>query len=202
MRHSEETTDAHLELVIFRLRDVCVRVQSDLKKYLRTAAIEPRVRIRATFEWLRKRDVRICLLSDFNRSETELLLARLGWEVGPDALVQLVLTDQRSHRNPVRYVHEQLEMENGARTVVVADTPKLLREGEREGCPFLIGICNGKSSYQQLLDAPHHVLLDHTLQLPNYLLQNLPESGSDGGVRTRSLAGLPLLWLVGSRRRG
>lgn len=159
---------------IFRLEDVCVHVQDDMGEYLKTAALQKTPEIEVTLRWLRKRQVEIALISDASRQDTEVLLERLNWRVGEDELLQLVLTDQASKANPVADVIELAGLDSGLTAFSVFDTPRLLRSAQACGVHFNIGVTNGCCSYGELASAPHHTLLDGLIQLPNFLLGNLP----------------------------
>ncbi len=166
---------SYLQLGIFRLEDVCVRIQDEMGAYLTTAALQKTPEIEATLRWLRKRQVKVALISNACRADTEVLLKRLNWEVGEDELLQLVLTDQASKPNPVASVLELAGLNSGATTFSVLDTPRLLESAQASGVHFNIGVTNGCCSYSELVAAPHHTLLDGPVQLPNFLLENLPE---------------------------
>jgi len=165
----------YMELGIFRLEDVCVRIQDDMGEYIKTAALEKTPEVEATLRWLRKRQISVALISDVNRRDTEILLDRLNWRVGDDELLQLVLTDQASKPNPVANVLELAGVNDGFTTFSVLDTPRLLHSAQACGVHFNIGITNGCCSYRELAEAPHHTLLDGVVQLPNFLLENLPK---------------------------
>jgi len=168
------TTNRHIQLAIFRLEDVCVRVQEGMNGYLRTAALAKSDQIEATFRWLRKRGVRICLLSNYSREDTEVLLNRLDWEVGEDGYIQLVVLHQQNKENPVLLATEHANLPDATRAVLIADTPRLLRCAYRMQAHFVIGVTNGSHRYESLASEPHHALLDSPLQLPNFLLRHLP----------------------------
>ncbi|MTB49939.1 HAD family hydrolase [Lewinella sp. W8] len=164
-----------LQLAIFRLEDVCVRVQEGMESFMRTAALEKAAEIEATFRWLRRRGVKVCLLSDYDRETTGVLLNRLNWQVEEDRLVQLVITDYENQTNPIQRAMDLAGITSPRCVVLVADTPSLLRLGRTTGVFFNLGVTSGSRSYQALSGEPHRDLLDHPVQLPNYLLANLPD---------------------------
>lgn len=167
--------DTFLALSVFRLQDVCVRIQEEMEDYLSTAALEKIPGIEATFRWLRKRKVRVALLSDFDRQDTEVLLDRLGWGVGEEELIQLVLTSQGEKEDPIARVLDLAGQVDGSLTVTVLDTPRLLLEAFARKVRLNIGMTNGKSSYPDLAASPCTGLLDGPIQLPNFLLERMPE---------------------------
>ena len=173
-------TDAHLQLAVFRLNDMCVAVQEGMDRYLSTAALEVQPGTTATFSWLRKRGVRICLLSDFGRRQTQLLLERLGWSVDEEGTVQEIITRQYEQENPVKLAQEHAGLSNPRLSIAAVDTPELLCQANAARVHFNLAICNGRSPYHQLATAPHHGLLDNLRQLPNFVLQHLPEPSVAG----------------------
>lgn len=181
-----------LQLAVFRLEDVCVRVQEGMESFIRTAALEKAAEIEATFRWLRRRGVAICLLSDYDRETTRILLERLNWQVGEELLVQMVITEQYKQINPIQRAMDLGGVFSPRCVVLVADTPRLIGLGSKTGLHFNLGVTSGSYSYQALAGGPHRDLLDHPVQLPNYLLVNLPDSESIPAGRPPSV---PRLWL-------
>ena len=167
-------SDQYLQLAVFRLNDMCVGVQRGMDAYLATAALEKMPGVEATFSWLRRRGVRICLLSDYDRSTTVLLLARLGWTVDEHGTVQEVITEQQHKDNPVRLAQEHAGLSNTRLSFSAADTPRLLYLASEARVHFNLAICNGLSTYNELAIAPHHAMLDSMVQLPNFVLEHLP----------------------------
>ncbi len=169
-------SERHLQLAIFRLNDMCVAVQEDMYGYLPTASLEKMPGVEATFSWLRKRGVRICLLSDFDREQTLLLLRRLEWTVEEDGTIQEIITEQQKKENPIRLAQESACLQNPRFSFATVDTPRLLRLANQAHVHFNVAVCNGRHSYNELAVEPHHAMLDSLLQLPNFLLEHLPES--------------------------
>ncbi|PPK85357.1 hypothetical protein CLV84_2253 [Neolewinella xylanilytica] len=184
-------SDRHLQLAIFRLNDMCVGIQEDMDGYLPTASLEKMPGAEATFAWLHRRGVRICLLSDFDRERTLLLLGRLNWTVEEDGTVQAIITDQNKKDNPVRMAQENACLQNPRFSFAAFDTPRLLRLANEARVHFNLAVCNGRHSYNELAVAPHHAMLDSLVQLPNFLLEHLPEA--EAGQFTHPAAGRRLL---------
>lgn len=190
-------TSPYLKLAVFHLNDLCVAVQEEMDDYLTTASLEKMPGVEATFQWLRRREVRLCLLSDYQRQDTLRLLDRLGWTVDEQGTVQEVITQQNTHANPVRIAQELAGLDSERQSVLLADTPRLLACGKAAGVHLNIGVCNGRSAYYELAAAPHHTLLDTLLQLPNFLLEHLAVAREvhNRGARTRVRGLLPRLKL-------
>lgn len=184
-----------LELAVFRFEDVCVRVQDGMGAYLRTAALEKKPGVEATFRWLRRRGVRVCLLTDYGREELSVLLGRLGWGIGEEELIQLAVVEQQQKPNAVRVALKASGLVSASQAIVVVDTPQLLKCAIVAGAHLVFGVTNGSSSYQDLALEPFRALLDSALQLPNYLLQQLPAGEIPSAVG--QLPGPPRLWYAG-----
>jgi len=165
---------ANLQLGIFRLQDVCVRIQDGMEDFVETAALEKVPHIEAVFRWLRKRGISIALISDADRSNTETVLQRLSWGVGEEEMLQMVLTNQRKRENSVADVIELAGLPNGRLVFSVFDLPYLLRAAHSNQVQLNLGVTNGRCSYAELSTVPNHRLLDGPIQLPNYLLEQNP----------------------------
>jgi len=164
-----------LRLGIFHLEDVCVRIQDGMGPYLKTAALQKTPAIEATFRWLRKRQIKIALLSDAGKKDTEMLLDRLRWRVGEEDMLQMVLTEQGASSNPLAEILELAEEEESMSTFSVSDTPRLLQAAASCGIRLNIGVTNGCYGYPELATEPNHALLEGPIQLPDFLLKNVPE---------------------------
>ena len=161
------------ELAVFHLQDVCVRVQRGMRNHLKTAALDKAPQIEAVFRWLGKRGIAVVLLSDYDGENTNVLLERLNWVVGPDALVQNVVTKQRLRVNSIERACEAAGVSSAA-TITINDTPHLLRAATDAGVGYNIGVTSGSHSYQSLSQTAHTALLDNPVQLVNYLVDQLP----------------------------
>lgn len=165
----------HVSLVILRLEDVCVRVQDDMDNYLRTAALEPTPGAEACLKWLRKRGCEVGLLSDASPDGARLVLNRLGWGMGPGGLVQHLVGNQATHPDPIADLLAASGPDGNRRVCSVFDTPRLLALAAAHRPYFNLGVTNGRCPFETLAAAPAQHLLDNLVQLPNFLLQHLPE---------------------------
>ncbi|OAV44387.1 HAD family hydrolase [Lewinella sp. 4G2] len=171
-----------VRLAIFHLQDVCVRIPRSLRNHLRTASLELAPQIEATFRWLRKRQVRIALLSDFDEAGTNILLERLSWELGGDQLIQAVVPEQGVGENPIRQAMDLAGVSDPHQVTLIADTPDLLNFGTQAQVRLNLGVTSGKHSYEVLNSTPCRALLDNTIQIVNYLLDEVPQLAAAGGA--------------------
>ncbi|MBB4079392.1 phosphoglycolate phosphatase-like HAD superfamily hydrolase [Lewinella aquimaris] len=192
--------DSHLQLAVFRLNDMCVGVQEGMDRFLNTAFLEKMPGAEAVFSWLAKRAVRICLLSDYGRSDTEIILRRLGWTVDEGGTVQQVITRQQDRENPVLLAQQIAGITHPRLSFSALDTPRLLQLANQARVHFNLAVCNGRSSYNELAVAPHHAMLDSLLQLPNFVLQHLPQPELRAGTQERR--NIPRLHLPRPLSRG
>lgn len=193
----QRKTDLYLELAILPLEHVCVEIQEEMEGFLRTAALEKKSGIEATLRWLRRRQVKIALLSHYSREELQLILRRLHWEVGTDHLIDLVVL-QADAQNPVQRAMEAFGIQHRSQALLIADTPELLRQGKAAGVQLVFGVTNGESSYQELAREPGAILLDNTVQLPDYLVNRLPENNASFSQMPAPRSFPPRLWYPAS----
>ena len=196
------TEPLYLNLAILRLVDVCVRVQDGMEDFLATAGVEVVPRAENVLTWLRKRGVQTVLLSDYEEARTQVLMNRVNWGVGEDALAQHVVYDYRQYENPVARATQLAGLPDARTAFVLADRPELLSQGHWVETYFNIGVTNGCCSYYELARAPHHGLLEDVRELPNFLIEHLPESGrgerAPAGERVGLLPRLRLGRLLGA----
>lgn len=183
-----------LDFAVFRFEDVCVKVQEGMDGYLRTAALEKKAGIEATFRWLRRRKISICLLTDYSREAFFLLLERLDWGVGEEEFIQMAVVEESNKVNPIQLAFESAGLRAAQQAIVVVDTPRLLQCATAVGTHFVFGVTNGRSSYRDLAPEPFRTLLDSVLQLPNYLLRNLPGENLNPALRGGERSEPPRLW--------
>lgn len=167
--------------------------------YLRTAALEIKAGVEATFRWLRRRQVSICLLTDYNQEDFLLLAGRMGWGIGPDELIQFVVLEQAEEENPIRRAYDFAGLHFPRQAVVVVDSPRLLRCAYQAGSSLVFGVTNGESTYRDLANEAVRSLLDSPIQLPNFLMSMIPDDGWEERVRCTSGGVAPRLWYPGIR---
>ncbi|MEL6274804.1 MAG: hypothetical protein AAFQ37_04310 [Bacteroidota bacterium] len=167
-----------LRAAVFRLLDTCVLLQEDMAGYYRTAALEKVNGIEQVFQWFQKRQVKVILLSDLDRSDTDIILGRLGWNVGlsrtNDVLIDHVLLVNSVYgNNPLFRVMQLLGDTSPSQLITVGDSPNILRWSAEAEILVNIGVTYGGTSYRTLIKEPHHGLLDSPRDIPNFLLEQL-----------------------------
>lgn len=166
-----------IRVVVFRLLDTCILLQDDMAGYYKTAALEKIHGVEHIFRWFRKRGVQICLVSDLNKSDTLLVLDRLGWSLGEGSLenelIDWVIVPTYKGSNPFLRLTELLDDLSPQQIISVADAPELLQYAKQAGVRYNIGATYGISSYRSLVDIGCSKLIDSLLELPDFLLQEM-----------------------------
>lgn len=133
------------------------------------------------FTNLKSKGIKIALTTGFYRKVTNIILARLGWELGLDAnylqtgngLIDCSVTsDEVSMGRPAPLMiikaMNQLNIIDPARVVNVGDTPSDLQSGNNAKVGFNLGVSYGTHTFDQLIKYKHDKIIDDirdTLQL-------------------------------------
>ena len=165
----------NLDLAIFRLSNCCALVQEDMKGFYETAGLEKIPQIDFIFSWLRKREVSICLISDYSREDTEIILRRLGWYPSTEnsSIDAIILRRQLAPTQLYLMAAQLMGLQDCRTSIALADQPELLRGAAASKCLLTIGLNYGESSIREIAKAPTNTQLDTIGELPNYLLQHL-----------------------------
>lgn len=175
MLHSSlNSKNAFVSHAVFRLLDTCVVLQDDMEGFYKTASLEKVRGIENVFRWLNTRGVKVCLYSDLNLADTQLILDRLKWQVSWEndaaALVNLVMAKDPSLSNPIEHLINISGATHPNRVVTFGDTVQFLEWSWETKVLLNIAVTYGSESYQSLAVAPHHGMLDSVLEVPNFLL--------------------------------
>lgn len=123
------------------------------------------------FATLRAAGVKVALDTGFDRSITDVILARLGWASGPSGTIDASVTSDevgrgRPYPDMIEHLMRVLNVSDAARIAKIGDTPSDLQEGTNAGCGWVIGVTNGTHSRAQLEPHPHTHLISDIRQLP------------------------------------
>jgi phosphonatase-like hydrolase len=143
-----------------------------LETYYHQAAVEPTEGALQTFQWCREQGIKIALNTGFYRVVTDIILARLGWEVGRE--IDLVITsDEVPGGRPSPFmIHKAMAafgIDNPKVVVKIGDTPVDLAEGRNAQCLLSLAVVNGTHSAAQLAVFDNDGLLPHIAALPSFL---------------------------------
>ena len=125
------------------------------------------------FRQLRSVGVKVALDTGFSRDIVDVILRRLGWQVGGllDATVASDEVEQgRPHADMIFRAMRLTGIADAWRVAKVGDTPSDLAEGEAAGCGWVIGVTNGSHTRPELEPYPHTHLIASLSELPAILL--------------------------------
>ena len=119
---------------------------------------------------LRDRGVKIALTTGFDDSVARPLLESLGWKVGPDELLDAVVTtSQVVTGRPAPYlIHHAMELtgvEDVRRVLAAGDTIVDLQAACNAGA-IAVGVTTGALTRVELERHPHDYVLDGVVQIP------------------------------------
>lgn len=169
---NQDKFNPYLSVAVFRLLDTCVNLQADMAGFYRTAALEAVPGVISVFRWLKKREVKLVLLSELSPEDTALILNRLEWKVGDNELINAIQFVDNSN-NPINTIVENTNLSSGLQLVTIGDNTTFLNWSRLANVKLNIGVTYGSTSFRELGRQPHHTLLDNILELPNYLVSNV-----------------------------
>lgn len=125
------------------------------------------------FRELRRQGVKVALTTGFSRDVAEPLLARLGWSVDDDNLLDAVVcSDEVAAGRPAPHmIHRAMELTGvqDVRAVLAAgDTVNDLAAANNAGVTA-VGVLTGKLGREDLAGHPHHHILDGVKDIPALL---------------------------------
>ncbi len=138
-------------------------------KYLTDAyndlSIKPQIGAIDLFIELRTLGIKVVLNTGYNRETAELLLAKLGWQIGSQIDGLVTASDVLNNRPMPDMIYLAMQQQNitdAAFVVKVGDSAIDIEEGKNAGCGFSIGITTGAHTVQQLQSAN-----------PDFIINNL-----------------------------
>lgn len=145
------------------------RFRTILETHYRTQPVEPTPGCLALFDWLRAQGIAIALNTGFYRDVTDIILQRLGWDVGLNAdhigdataPIQASVTPSEIYGNegrPAPFMIQKamyrLGIHDPSRVIVIGDTPSDLAAGRNGGCRAC-AVTNGTHTEAQLAAHPN-----------------------------------------------
>lgn len=175
-------------------KDLAEKVESSyalfreiLETHYRNQPVRPTEGCRETFEALRDMNIGIALTTGFYRKVTNIILDRLGWQVGPFATagnesgancidVSIASDEVKSGRPAPDMIFKAMDMmgvKDPKRVVSIGDTPSDLKAGINAGCLLSLGVVNGTHSREALEQCQSDGLLGSLIELPAFLQQTV-----------------------------
>ncbi|NQD87584.1 phosphonatase-like hydrolase [Paenarthrobacter sp. CM16] len=129
--------------------------------------------VEEAFRELRRQGIKVALTTGFSRDVAEPLLARLGWSVDDDTLLDAVVcSDEVAAGRPAPHmIHRAMELTGvqDVRAVLAAgDTVNDLAAANNAGVTA-VGVLTGKLGRDDLAAHPHHHILDGVKDIPALL---------------------------------
>lgn len=152
-----------------------------LEDHYKNATILPTEGTEELFKTLRSLDIKIALTTGFYRTVTDLLLHKLGWinglnavgfnESGKSPIDLSLCSDDVVNGRPapdmIFLAMEKLGITNPSEVLNIGDTPNDLESGYRAGVKYSLGLTNGTHSLEQLAPFNKHGLLSSMAELHN-----------------------------------
>jgi phosphonatase-like hydrolase len=131
--------------------------------YLNDANVREKAGVSDLFKLLRNRGIQVGVDTGFDRSITQPLIERLGWE--KNDLIDISITSDEVPRgrpfpDMIFKMMALTGVNNSAFVAKVGDTLSDLEEGTSAGCKWVIGVTDGAFSRNQLSKGPHTHLVD------------------------------------------
>ncbi len=130
----------------------------------------------ALFTALRQMQVKVVLNTGYNKETAELILNKLGWQVGEHIDGVVTASDVPNNRpfpDMILFAMQQFGIINAEEVVKVGDSIIDIEEGKNAGCGLSIGITTGAHRVAQLQSAkPDYIINDLMALLPLIQAEN------------------------------
>ncbi|HMR43024.1 MAG TPA: HAD hydrolase-like protein [Saprospiraceae bacterium] len=171
----EELGDDHPEIEI-RAQLVFKYFRRILEAYYFNNPVDPTPGTMALFYRLKSKGVKIALTTGFYREVTNILLYKLGWDIGlnrwkigngASVINASVTSDEVEKGRPapdmIFRAMKLLNVSDPAQVIKIGDTPSDLKAGKNAGCAFTFGITSGSHSREELSVFPNDGLF-HSME--------------------------------------
>ncbi len=132
--------------------------------------IKPQPNAAILFSALQANGVLVVLNTGYNSATANLILQKLGWQIGKDIDALITASDVPNNRpmpDMIWLAMQQFGITNAADVAKVGDSMIDIEEGKNAGCSLTIGITTGAHSAQQLQSAqPNFIVNDLIDTLP------------------------------------
>ncbi|MBW4515546.1 MAG: HAD hydrolase-like protein [Timaviella obliquedivisa GSE-PSE-MK23-08B] len=155
-----------------------------LEHHYQTQPVQPTEGCLDLFTWLNSQNIKIALNTGFYREVTDIILNRLGWDlglnenyVGSDSIIQASITPSEiynSEGRPAPYMIQKamylLGIKDPKTVIAIGDTPSDLEAGIHANCLLALGVTNGTHTKAQLESYPNHGLLGSLSELKEKII--------------------------------
>jgi phosphonatase-like hydrolase len=172
-----------------KVEDSFTEFKQILENHYLTQPVEPTEGCLELFDWLRSQQIKIALTTGFYREVTDIILHRLGWNLGlkanyigsdigsEDSLIQASITPSEIYNQegrPAPYMIQKamylLGVNDPKQVICIGDTPSDLAAGKNAGCLYTFGVTNGTHTEAQLAAYPHDGLVSSLAELQSKLV--------------------------------
>ncbi len=109
---------------------------------------------------LRKAGIKVALDTGFSRDIADVIIERLGWRLLLDGSVTSDEVPRgRPHPDMVLALMSRFGILSASHVAKIGDTPSDLHEGTSANCGWVIGVCEGSHTREELAVHPHTQLL-------------------------------------------
>lgn len=157
-----------------------------LETYYKKQPVHPTEGALELFELLKANDVKIVLTTGFYREVTDIILQKLGWDIGLDErrigggtdniIDQSITSDEVEHGRPapdmVFKAMKTWNITDAKEVICIGDTPSDLGCGKNAGCMYAFGLTNGTHSESQLSIYENDGLWPSLVFFKNFLLEH------------------------------
>lgn len=144
-----------------------------LEQHYLNMPVEPTEGALELFRFCRTQNIKIALTTGFYREVTDIILSRLGWNIGlnedyvaenDSAVIDCSIsssdvTDGRPAPDMIFLAMKKLGIAVPEEVVNIGDTPSDLESGNRAGVWLSLGVSNGTHTYDELMALPNNGIL-------------------------------------------
>ena len=177
--------DGEENLIRLKTDESYQRFKEVLENHYRTQPVLPSEGTLDLFSFLKSKGIKIALTTGFYREVTDIILNRLGWDIGLNAeyigdstsvIDVSVASDQVTAGRPapemIFRAMQLLGVADAAEVINIGDTPSDLLSGKNAGCLLSFGVTNGTHTREQLAIIENDGLLSNILEL-SQIIENL-----------------------------
>ncbi|MBR8828153.1 MAG: HAD hydrolase-like protein [Gomphosphaeria aponina SAG 52.96 = DSM 107014] len=155
-----------------------------LEDYYRCKPVLPTEGCLELFSWLKSQGIKIALNTGFYREVTNIILERLGWDLGlnsqfigeNNSIIQASVTPSEIYNQegrPAPFMIQKamyrLGITDPQTVIYIGDTPSDLASGKNANCFLSLGVTNGTHTKAQLETYPNDGLLGCLLELQSMI---------------------------------
>lgn len=144
-----------------------------LENYYHENKVEPTEGCLEIFDFLKSKGIKIALNTGFYREVTDILLQKLGWQVG-EQIDFVIASDEVLRGRPepymIRAAMDKFDIDDVRQVIKIGDTPVDLQEGKTVGC-WNFGLTNGTHTQAQLEVYENDALFNSLFEFMAFLKQ-------------------------------